>query len=551
MPQTDIKEKVREIIDSYDSFSAMQILKETDFGKSLSEIPEIPHTVPKLLAVAFAELPNSLAQKVISEHILEFYRIGTPFEEALTNRYLFQGRVFKNEQREILLSAIRKNTETIAGKTIGEWIALYDKEYNPNERAEDDILPFVAKYTKNTSTSEGQIAILKDILFAYDNSLATLLIDVFDIDKAARMIEQGLPKFTAPQEKQSIIPQTYPVSPPNKISLPKTPFETEVPKTILSLPLKEAIAKYPKVADACITKRDITFQESNGPVPPTVRNWITAYRQEMGPNFHEPFERSQFLFHNKNAILLNQEERNALSEVLRSLDEESELPIISETQTIDLEKLFSSVSPSLISSSPKIPPKKGLEIKKLSPKTKDELSASKNRNSLNETQKKTEKIESVFSKEPIEEKKDAWKEEKKVIPTPNISSLPKMASSNPKTFFPSKNASFDIQTSVGAQTSQQSSISKKSFFEKASSFLPSFLKKEDASLEQKTEKTTSISDVSPRSPLPPHISNTGTLSRPTPEKRGNIAANLSFSSPQRFSGEKTQNAPNEKVKDEL
>lgn len=123
---------------------------------------------------------------------------------------------------------------------------------------------------------------------------------------------------------------------PSSQSAPQANTETTTKKNILSLSLKKALERYPRIINERVTDADIVFRGSDGPSVPSIKNWITAYHQEMGSGTHEPFERSQFLFHNENTVKLTARERNVLSEILRSLDEESELPINADTQSIDL-----------------------------------------------------------------------------------------------------------------------------------------------------------------------------------------------------------------------
>jgi hypothetical protein len=93
------------------------------------------------------------------------------------------------------------------------------------------------------------------------------------------------------------------------------------------LPLLEALSRFPKLSGQNITPGDLTMKGSTQPVKPTIKNWITIYQQEMGPAPHEPFERSNFLFHNPNALRLSKQSRDDLNEILKSLDEKTPLTL--------------------------------------------------------------------------------------------------------------------------------------------------------------------------------------------------------------------------------
>lgn len=401
-----------------DSDLAMKILRETNFGSSLPPINGIINPRSKLLATAFPELPDDLAVEVMREHLIEFYRLNISFRDHLTNRYLFQGHFAKNEQQTILLNAIRKNNEVLAEKTIGEWVRLFDQTYPPEERTQEEIIPFCTKIFKDSSQSEQQIAVLKDILGVYETLLITQLIDIIDTTLALKNIrkrennpEQNLTNTT--RRRPSLLKQTE--------NLDNNPSQktSEIPqKNIIRLSLKKAIERYPRIMNERITDNDIIFRGSDGPVIPSVKNWITAYHQEMGSGTHEPYERSEFLFHNKSAILLSQQERNVLSEVLRSLDEESELPINPDTQSIDILQIEQITLPTSTNNSPNKPS----EQKFAQPFTSAQNVPAAERSAA-----------SLYSKESIDDRKDVWHTTPKQNTEPRSFNHP-MPSANERSF---------------------------------------------------------------------------------------------------------------------
>ncbi len=373
-----------------DSDLAMKILKETHFGESLPVVNGIVNHRSKLLATAFPELPDNLATEVMQRHLLEFYRLGISFRDHLTNRYLFQGRVVKNEQQAILLKSIRQNSEVLAGKTIGEWVHLFDQIYPPEERTQEEILPFCTKILKDSSQSEQQIAVLKDILGVYETLLTTQLIDIIDTTLALKNIRRE--KGTPEQDLPNVLRRTPSTQTKNlNNDLPQSRAETQQ-KNMVRLSLKKAVEKYPRIMNERVTDSDIVFRGSDGPVIPSVKNWITAYHQEMGSGTHEPYERSEFLFHNKSAMSLSQRERTVLSEVLRSLDEESELPINPETQSIDLLQLEQLTVSSTNTSSRQLSKQ---EVILPSASSQNIPAAERSAASL-------------YTREPIDDRKDAW-----------------------------------------------------------------------------------------------------------------------------------------------
>jgi len=106
------------------------------------------------------------------------------------------------------------------------------------------------------------------------------------------------------------------------------------PANVREMPLIEAMRKFPRLGQQAITSNPLAMRGSQSEVSPSVKNWITIYQQETGPAPHEAFERSNFLFHNTNALKLPQNERNILNAVLKSLDENELLKIDAMRQRI-------------------------------------------------------------------------------------------------------------------------------------------------------------------------------------------------------------------------
>lgn len=117
---------------------------------------------------------------------------------------------------------------------------------------------------------------------------------------------------------------------------PKAPEEDEgvsVAKTV-SLPLLDAMAKYQRLSEQNITEDRITVKGESQPVRGSLRNWIRHYRDNMGIRKHSAVERGQFLFQGENTRRLGAPEREKLSVVFRSLEENTPISIDVERQEI-------------------------------------------------------------------------------------------------------------------------------------------------------------------------------------------------------------------------
>ena len=101
-----------------------------------------------------------------------------------------------------------------------------------------------------------------------------------------------------------------------------------------SLSITDALLKFPKISDQLLTKNYIKSPGFLEPVRPSVKNWISDFRENMGSIKHSPMDRGNFLFHSANCKGLSASERQKLGLVLRSLDEQSLLTINPTSETI-------------------------------------------------------------------------------------------------------------------------------------------------------------------------------------------------------------------------
>lgn len=108
---------------------------------------------------------------------------------------------------------------------------------------------------------------------------------------------------------------------------------TKEPQTA-SLPLLDAMAKYQRLSEQNITEDRITVKGESQPVRGSLRNWIRHYRDTMGIRKHSAVERGQFLFQGENTRRLGAPEREKLSVVFRSLEENTPISIDVERQEI-------------------------------------------------------------------------------------------------------------------------------------------------------------------------------------------------------------------------
>ena len=102
----------------------------------------------------------------------------------------------------------------------------------------------------------------------------------------------------------------------------------------VSLPLLDALSKYQRLAEQAVTEDRIAVKGESQPVRGSIRNWLRNYRDSVGIRKHSTVERGQFLFQSDNTKRLSAAEREKLSLILRSLDENIPVSIDVERQEI-------------------------------------------------------------------------------------------------------------------------------------------------------------------------------------------------------------------------
>lgn len=99
------------------------------------------------------------------------------------------------------------------------------------------------------------------------------------------------------------------------------------PAKMIQITISEALKKYSEIGEQAITSEKLELKSFPYPVRPSINNWISDYTFTVGFNNKNPMMRGNYLFHNKNTERLTEEERNRLSQILKSLDENTPISI--------------------------------------------------------------------------------------------------------------------------------------------------------------------------------------------------------------------------------
>lgn len=111
--------------------------------------------------------------------------------------------------------------------------------------------------------------------------------------------------------------------------------EEERPKAaIMNMPILQALSKYEKLGNQLITEERIRVKSQPEPVRPSLLYWLKYYRDDIGVGHHDSVQRGQFLFRSENGKKLSAEERERVSLILKSVEENFPLAIDTERQEI-------------------------------------------------------------------------------------------------------------------------------------------------------------------------------------------------------------------------
>jgi len=100
------------------------------------------------------------------------------------------------------------------------------------------------------------------------------------------------------------------------------------------LSIKEALTKYPNIANQEITTGMIKDKQTGEYIDPTVQNWINDYVNRMGSGSHTNLERGKYLNDSINPKNLEQEDKEKIEKLTKSYDENTKLIIDREEKVI-------------------------------------------------------------------------------------------------------------------------------------------------------------------------------------------------------------------------
>ncbi|MFA5926087.1 MAG: hypothetical protein WC831_04085 [Parcubacteria group bacterium] len=345
---SELVNKSEQAIEYLDSFEAWKILKlwkiflqENFQGTGRNVSNNFQKTVLDLKIVAFPNLEDEECANFLESNVLEFFRIEASLENLLTEKLFLVPYSIRDSLRKTLRSAILRNSERIGQLTIGSWLSKFDQTFNPAERDESAVINFINMDANAVSMPISSKELLKKILHAYDYLL------VYTLPETGEELEE---------HKRMYLSGAIEGSTGNRPPLYSGPANRNVRNTVdeVNYPVSEALSRFPKLGEQLITSFLIKIKSFDRPVRPSIRNWLYDYTSHLGQTGHSSMDRTNYLFRSVNAMNLSSPEREKLSIILRSFDENIPLPVDAGRQEVvfdDLLKKVTSQAPSRQASS--------------------------------------------------------------------------------------------------------------------------------------------------------------------------------------------------------
>lgn len=297
-----------------------------------------------LQLVAFPSLSDQECGEILRDHYLESFRINVPMENRITGKLFLFPYLARDEVREVLKRGLAGNVQNLGTQTIGQWIQEFEKEFNVHSRTESAPVQFVRQSPKVSTLSPIEQRILKETLHIYDYLLVSNL--PAEGEDLQNLMESGvLEKESGAYGEQTIL-RSYGSERPSSGYVQNN--GEKAGQNVVKISLLEALKQYPALGEQAITSNPIKLRYFPTPVKPSIKNWITDYHEALGAGKHSTMDRGNFLFHGENGKRLTQMERQKVSLMLKSLDEEMLLSIDGDAQKIIFE--IASQSPAAPSS---------------------------------------------------------------------------------------------------------------------------------------------------------------------------------------------------------
>jgi len=263
----------------------------------------------------FSSLSDDECAFIITNHLIEAIESDVYIDWEIVSKFMTVPYPMRENLCKLFNSAIKKNQQKIENYSISEWIKRYLDKFAYKERMLNTFFDFVKNSEETQSLSKKNKIKLMRVLRIYDY---LLVVPIFDLEgPVSNILRFPMWLNSLPQEA-------------------KTPVQTNTsgeivfsePKTVIeNISISEALKQYPEIGDQLITLDHIKIRNSSGHVRPSIRNWLSDYVANLGFESHNSMMRGNYLFQNENAKILNYQDRQKLSQILKSFDEKTPLAV--------------------------------------------------------------------------------------------------------------------------------------------------------------------------------------------------------------------------------
>ena len=303
---------------------ADQRISETDPGL----YAKLQKWIVYLQLVAFSSLSDEECEDILRNHYLESFAINLPMERGITAKLFLVPYLVRDEPRRMLKRGLSTNNQLLGSQTIGQWIQEFEKQFNVHKRSESAPVQFVMQNQKASILPQREKNILKEILHTYDYLLVSTLPELGDDLK--NLLNSGSLGNNNKYESDIQAPSNAIMNfnterQPQRSDAFSESSENKIQPVQISL--LQALQQYPKLGEQNITVNPLKLRYFPNPVRPSIKNWMTDFHDNMGAGKHGTVDRGNYLFHSENGKRLTPMERQKLSVVLKSLDENSLLTV--------------------------------------------------------------------------------------------------------------------------------------------------------------------------------------------------------------------------------
>ena len=297
----------------YESSDAKEISKIIQNFLQTADVKNVSVDISKklkkiLVYLKLASIPSisdEESAEILRKNFLDSFDAEIDMENLLTTKLFYIPEFPRDELRAKLKKALMENQQRLGNLTVGQWIQEFERTFPVKTRAMNASAEFTIKNPQTQFLNPLEKSRLKELLHTYDYLLVTTL----------PATGPSLENILSATSSGSATSQNRAYS----VSIPYQSRQ-EVPEIE---PFNDALRKYPEFGEQLITSKGIKLQGFPEPVRPSVKNWIADFTSSFGYERNNPMKRQDYIFRSANGQNLNQEERERLSFVLRSFEENS------------------------------------------------------------------------------------------------------------------------------------------------------------------------------------------------------------------------------------